>query len=70
MNGLSSLVAFIPIVAGLSYASLFHPNDKPSLAESVLVVMPSIILCSIWGWRVYVAGKRQICEIRAARKRE
>ena len=70
VNGLSSLVAFLPLILGLSYASMFHPNDKPGFIESLLVIMPSIILFSVWGWRVCVGGKRQFCEIRTARKKD
>jgi hypothetical protein len=68
MNGLSSLVPILPLVMGLSYAWMFHPDDKPGLMESVLIIAPTVVSFAVWGWRVYLGGKRQVGDIRRTRR--
>jgi hypothetical protein len=68
MNGLSPLDPFLPLVIGLGYALKFHPHDKPGLVESVLLIAPTVVLFTVWGWRVCLAAKRQLGDIRRSRK--
>ncbi len=64
MNGLSSLIAFVPLTLALVYALIVHPNEKPSLVEDVLFIPPTIVLFCIWLWRVALCALRQVRAIR------
>ena len=64
MNGWSSLVAFVPVTLVIIFSLIVHPDDKPGLVELVVVVVPMVILFTIWSWRVYLAAMRQVAAIR------
>ena len=67
IGGLSSLVFLGPVGIGIASSVFIAPDEKPGLTEALLIIPPTILLFSIWAWRVYLAAMRQVREIRASK---
>ncbi|MFY9350835.1 MAG: hypothetical protein WBL20_13020 [Sphingobium sp.] len=59
LNGLSSLVPFIPLMFGVAYSAWFHPDERPGTVESAIVLVPMVTLAAIWAWRAGRCAVRQ-----------
>ena len=59
MNGLSSLMPFVPLALAVVYDFFVHPNETPGTIEGTIVSVAMAALATIWGWRVYLRAIRQ-----------
>ena len=67
-HSLSSIIPIAPFLLVIPPLWYFDPQATVRHWVVGIAAVPAIVLFSIWGWRLFIAGRRHVRETRRSRR--